>query len=192
MNGYINPEIFIPLNAVGIDRELGKIQTGLASLGFIEKIFGRSYLQKDRIMDSKSFEKTIFAPYCYLKNNEPINVMPNDNLNSQSFFFVHDPEGLQDEGVLVNTIFSNSLVSLIVWGSLTQMGIESSEVVKIAILRELKKHPEVVLNQVFQNFDRVFDRFTLTDQMINYNKLPYFGLRIDFRIKFSLTPENCE
>jgi hypothetical protein len=157
-------------------------------------------LQKD-IITKKGFEdnqqarsQNVFenwAPYCYLKNFEPINLMPNDNIKSQSFFFVNDPEKLRDEGPLVKTIFSSALVSLIVWGNINLTAFDSPEHIRLSILNKLKLNPKVIVLETFQNFDRVYDRFTITEEMINYNKLPFFAVRFDFNLDYTLTLENC-
>jgi hypothetical protein len=201
MNGYINPQIFAPENPVGLDKEFFKLQIDLADSNIIEKVFGRAHLQKD-LITRKGFDSetrrdtvgrtTILAPYSYLKNEEPINLMPNDNVKSQSFFQLNDQERITDEGPLVKTFFASAPCSLILWGNINFMSEGSPEEVKIKILEILKRNPKLILKETYQSFDQIFSRYTITDNMINYNKLPYFGIRFDFKIDYVLTPENCK
>lgn len=186
MNGYINPTIFVPVILAGIDREILNLQTLLMDTMVIEKIFGQGFVQVDRVADTERR-----APFGYLKNNEPINLMPNDNIISQSFFIASDPEEILDEGSLVESLISVTDVSLIVWGNIKLIPGHSVETVKIAVLQSLKKYPNLQVKRVYKSFDEVFSRFTITEKMNSYNRLPFFGIRIDFKLNFVLTPENC-
>lgn len=186
MNGYINPTIFVPPVIAGIDSEILNIQEALGSILIIEKIFGQAFLQIERRLDYD-----VRAPYCYLKNHEPINLMPNDNVVCQSFFYVSDPEEIKDEGAFIQSFVSIANVSLIVWGNIDKIPGNSVETIKIKILEVLKKNPNIVLRNVYKSFEEVFSRFTITEATNNYNKLPFFGIRIDFTLNFVLNPENC-
>ena len=92
------------------------------------------------------------------------------------------------------SIASERKVSLVFWGDAKKLADVGggdyifTEVIKVEFLRVLAKNSHVMSidTSVDEPMQEVFDGFTIFDQR-QYNKFPYFGLRINFTVKY-LTP----
>lgn len=196
---YINPEIIIPLNAVGIDKAIGDIQTRLGEkLTWVEKIFGRCTVQHEFMKQSTnktSKEKEIVFPQLYSKTGEPYNLMMNDNLKSYCFFIVHDPGRFQDYDFLSSQHFIKRKVSIVFWMNcikvqpLTKSPI--NEELIISVVEALKGYTDFLFDEIFETYVKIFEEFTIGENLRQYMKFPYSGFRIDGEITFPVFPENC-
>jgi hypothetical protein len=95
MNRWKNPVITLISNPVNIDRPIQEIQEQLATLDWIEKCFGRSWLAVKSVPQGTT-KKLYSVPQVWQGHTDGrpadmLEVLPNDNLKSQVFFRVNDP-----------------------------------------------------------------------------------------------------
>lgn len=203
MNNYINPQVVLLPSASGIDAEIQNIQAKLGSLGWLEKVFGRCFVQKELVSPDEgvermgalygNFKREIIYPEVYAgPNNEPLNVMPNDNLKSYCFFHVKDPIRLTEYDSFGASNTHQANVSIIFWMNLKKVDPTKkwrfTEELKLAAINQLKLYPNITVEQTFESYDRVFEGFILTEAYRQYLKPPYSGFRLECELTFS---ENC-
>lgn len=196
---YINPEIIIPIDAVGIDKAIGSIQTKFGEkITWIEKVFGKCTIQREVFKQStdKGFRKRErIYPQLYMKNGEPYDLMMNDNLNSYCFFIAHDPGEFQNYDFMSSQQFITRSVSIVFWFNCKKLVPNSTrpmnEELIISIVEALKYFPNFAFKQVFEEYKRVFEEFTIDENFRQYMRFPYSAFRIEGDITFPLFPENC-
>lgn len=196
---YINPEIIIPSDAVGIDKAIGDVQTRLgAKLTWVEKIFGKCTVQHEfmkQTTDKSSKTKETIFPQVYSKTGEPYNLMMNDNLKSYCFFVVHDPGTFQNYDYMQSQHFIKRDVSIIFWMNCIKVLPDTKKPINeeliISVVEALKYYPDFNFNQVFETYKKIYEGFTIDENLRQYMKFPYSGFRIDGEITFPVFPENC-
>ncbi len=87
-NSFKNPLIPLIVNPVNIDRAIQNVQVSLSEMGWLEKCFGRAYNSYKRDVVSRP---SIYPEVWQGLGKDLLNVLPNDNLKSQSFFKVEEP-----------------------------------------------------------------------------------------------------
>ncbi len=196
---YINPEIIIPADSVGIDRAIGNIQTRLGEkLTWVEKIFGKCTIQYEvmkQSTDKTSKAKETAFPQVYSKTGEPYNLMMNDNLKSYCFFVAHDPGVFQDYNFSANQNYIDRKISIIFWMNVHKINPAAkgpfNEELIISVIQALKFLPDFKVTEVFETYKKIYEGFSIDENLRQYMKFPYSGFRIDGEITFPLFPENC-
>jgi hypothetical protein len=191
MIGYIDPEIIFIPNPVGIDKAIQGLQTKLATLPWLQKVFGRSFEGRETVPGARD---RIF-PYVYQNDLEPLNVMPNDNLRSQVFFRVDDPAVFAAWTFYSDTQTAVYPISIIFWGDLRKIDTERNynfgEELKLSALRLMTRISGFVVSRVYEQYDEVFREYTLSDTYKQYLLPPYYGFRIEGSFSVDMLPENC-
>lgn len=194
MMNYKNPGIVLLSNPTGIDKAIQEMQVKLgadSSLSWLEKIFGRAIVQKEaisnkeeviRLKSTNQRVREIIYPEGYLNQQEPINLMCNDNLKAYSFFVVRDPgETISGGGPFEDKVVRYP-VWFLVWMNLKKIDPNKDyrfgEEKKIEVLKAITKLPNFTLSEVYEEYDRVFEDFTLTETYRQFLKPPYYGFRL--------------
>lgn len=197
---YNNPEIIIPNDAVGVDAAIGNVQKLLGSkVTWIQKIFGRSYTQYEQAkqsLDKSSKQKERIFPQVYSKTGEPLNVLPNDNLDSYCFFNVLDPGDFLDYEATDSQHFITRKVCIIFWYDINKIAPGSKKPINeeliLSVVKALQNHMEFEFERVYETFKKVFEPFTIDENFRQYMRFPYSAFRIDGTLSFPLYAENCD
>ena len=197
---YINPEIIIPNDAVGIDAAIGDVQKLLGSkTNWIQKIFGRCTVQVEvmkQSTDKSTKAKDYVYPQVYTKTGEPLNMMMNDNLSSYCFFNVLDPGEFVDYDALDDQQYLKRDVSIIFWMNCEKIAPGTkkplNEELIISVVRALKNYQPFEFTNVYETYKKIFEGFTIDENLRQYMKFPFSAFRIDGELSFPLFAENCE
>ena len=182
---YKKPVIKLINNPVGIDAIIQDIQIALNSLGWLKYSFGRAWF----FNEVGSSGKIIKKPKCYIGQGEYYNVLPNDNIISQSFFIVKQAEKYIDYDNLLQGNKKSRDLSIIFWMKLTKLNSIKDSI----FTEELKNDVEFILmmneNITIQNFfdekaDDIFAGFTIDDIDTQYLMHPYAGMRFDINVQY--------
>ena len=192
---YNNPTVFSVPNPVGLDLALYNIQTKLSELTWITKVFGRSWPMNDfqgegrRLISTAQGikPKTFHSSNINGKDGNYIDMLPNDNLASYSFFVSEGNEAIEDYSR--NTNIAQRPMSLIVWTRLNKVDQSKSyiylEELKEAVYSKLKTFGNKVTITGYA--DQTADVWAGFDWSSNENKnlrYPNMGFRVFFTLHY--------
>lgn len=126
MNSFKNPLTPLIANPVNIDRPIQEIQIALSALGWLEKSFGRAFLAYKSSHGTFGDKKQKQYPHVWQgfttdgKPMDLLEVLPNDNLKSQSFVKVDEPIQVTDY-VAGGWSLMTATISIIVWFNLREI-----------------------------------------------------------------------
>lgn len=200
MNSFKSPLTPQITNPVGIDRPIQELQNTIAALGWIEKSFARAYTSYRHDIPTN---KLIIYPEVWQGRTgsgnhdaDMLNVMPNDNLKSQSFIKVDDPTSTV-ERVSNGKSRMGVTIQIIIWFDIRQIDktvpYRFTEVLKAqaqaAIANcQLTKESSVSILRIYEEADNVFRGYTI-DKVKNQELVHPFG---GFRFECSLLyVEDC-
>lgn len=196
MNSFKNPLIPLIDNPVNIDRPIQEIQVELGALGWLEKSFGRSWLA---VKSSQGIfgDKKLYYPHVWQGlEKDLLEVMPNDNIVSQSFFKVNDPVRVLEYSETSDSMMQAN-VDLIFWFNLKRIDPSIDypyvELLKGQVLRAFKNvafSPDsslnvVAIHETAANVWRGYNINDLKDQDLIY---PWGGFRFELELTFR---EDC-
>lgn len=190
---YKHPLVPLIDNPVNIDTPIQEMQQALSDgLPWLSRSFGRSW-EAFRMDNNK---KVWTYPEVWQGASlDLISVMPNDNLDSQSFFRVEDPVTVTDYSS--NTYNRmNAIVSIIFWMNLKYIDPDLTyryvEVLKAQAQRVITEsglsNATFTINRVWEGAANVFKGYTLdlaNDQTLVH---PYAGFRFECGLNYV---ENC-
>jgi hypothetical protein len=190
MNSYKDP--FTPLitNPVNIDRPIQELQQAFAALGWLEKSFGRAY--ESRVIDPVSKKVKTYPQVWQGVNLDLLNVLPNDNLNSQSFFKVEEPI----ECVTFQKDQRSQMrarISAIFWFNLQRIdpAIDYSfaELLKGSVQRAIttimfSSNSEIKILRVWETAKKVFEGYTLDEARDQELIYPFGGFRFECELTY--------
>lgn len=162
-NNSKNPSINTLSTPVGIDRVIQTLQNELSSLPWLEKSFGRAFLQmkKNPVNNNRISDDNIFYPGVYqgLDANGRVkdfqNLLVNDNLSSYSFFYTDGDESPIDYKSDVDNFFERE-ISLIVWFNMDQINKDTDNFRLYPYQEELNQEvQDIISGAVFLPGDRV-------------------------------------
>ena len=179
----------------GVDREIQELQQELASdNSWLEYSFGRAYLGSG----SSTSEKAYLYPAVYKGTKNYQDASPNDNLRSQSFFFVDSPATPADGATSLEYQKFNQDVSLIVWGSLNKVNEYLSDpfgdehfgsFLLQKLLNTIRKNDSFKIKRIYDNERDVFSEFSVRTNHPDLFYYPYFCYRIVMEVAFD---QDCE
>lgn len=182
---YSKP-VIQPINAPGLDGAITALQTSIASLPWLAKSFHRAYLHQEV---GELNRLNLRLPKVWEGKNEWLDVLPNDNVVSQSFFWpISDESIMEYEKPSDPTVECD--IALIVWVNTKKLAGHISgpslAVQKADVINLLKVHPATVniLSVTDRSAEDIFDPFTIDDQNTHRTMLPYAGFRVEFTVKF--------
>jgi hypothetical protein len=119
MVSYTDP--FAPTieNPVGLDREIQRLQLLLlAQVPWLQLSYGKAYRGSRKQAGSG---KLLYYPEVYAGGREYRDVLPNDNVQAQSFFYPTGPVVNAAREPIANTLGLTQAVDLICWANLERV-----------------------------------------------------------------------
>lgn len=192
MNSFKNPLTPLIESPVGIDKPIQDIQIAMATIPWIEKSFGRTW-QAYKLVNKKE----VTYPETWQGTGlDFLDVMPNDNLNAQSFITVGEPFRIPVYNKR-NYNRVTGIINIVVWFNLKNLvsvvEYRFTETLKLQILRTLNEmtfqaEAGITINQIWEQANNVFAGFTIDRLKQQELVHPYGG----FRFECSLTYlEDC-
>lgn len=192
---YNNPTVFTVLNPVGLDLALFGIQTKLSELTWITKVFGRAWPMNDFHGDGRRLvttaqgikPKTFQSSNINGKDGNYIDLLPNDNLTSYSFFVSEGSEVIEDYALATN--FAQRPMSLIVWTRLNKVDNSKPyiflEELKEAVYDKLKFFgKKVTVTGYTDETSEVWAGFEWSSNENKNLRYPNMGFRIFFTLYY--------
>lgn len=195
-NSFKNPFMSAIADPTGIDKPIQELAINLASLGWLQKSFGRAWTSQRK--DSSG--KTILYPEIWQgmeesgQDRDLLNVMPNDNLKSQSFFKVDDPVEVLEYSQ--NLFFLKAApVSIIFWCDLRAINktldYRFIEILKQQMTDKIKRFTfsqesgaSIDILRTWEEPANVFRGYTIVAPDAQELVHPYAGFRIECRLTF--------
>lgn len=183
-----NPSVVALPNPAGIDKAIQQLQTSLQRLPWIQKIFGRAWTLPTTTPDNKVIQE----PKVYQGGLEYYPVLPNDALNSYSFFRVGAGRSTVDYQANMNTggmyVFRDP-VDLIVWGNLQKIDptkdyIFKEELIQ-AIMNRLNRDANVQVVRVWDDkVEDIYKGYTLQPAHRDLLMFPFMAFRIEMFLSY--------
>jgi hypothetical protein len=201
MNSFKNPLIPLITTPVNIDRPIQEIQVELSTMGWLEKSFGRSWLA---VKSSPGIftNKKLYYPHVWQgftdddKPRDLLEVLPNDNIKSQSFFRVNDPVVLTEYVPDGDSIYTAN-TDIIFWFNLRRIDPSIDypfvELLKGQVMRKLSDmlfSPDSSLKvlRIWEGAQNVFKGYDITDLKDQELVYPWGGFRVECEITYR---EDC-
>lgn len=190
MNSYKDPFTPTILNPVNIDRPIQELQQTFAGLGWLQKSYGRAY--ESRALDPATKKVRTYPQVWQGVDLDLLNVLPNDNLSSQSFFKVEEPIECID---FLKDGYSRmrARISAIFWFNLQRIDptidYSYAELLKGSVQRAIttqmfSSNSEIEILRVWETAKQVFNGYTLDevrDQELIY---PCGGFRFECQLTY--------
>lgn len=187
MSTYANP-LATTIDTTGLDGAITSIQTDIAALDWIQKSFHRAYRHQE--LNNGTSQRNISVPKTWQSGKEWINVLPNDNITAQSFFWPLGEEDVLEFDNHIDPLMSSE-IALIVWVNTSKLaGHNTGPSIshqKADILNVLKSSDVVVgiTGIIDRSADEIFEPFTINDELKQWTMLPYQGFRVNFTVKYT-------
>lgn len=210
MNSYKDP--FTPLieNPVNIDVPIQSLQQAIATLPWISKSFARAYLACKKLEGPGGLgSKVSYYPQVWQgfeddgRARDLLNVMPNDNLEAQSFFKVEEP--IECLKYLPNNFsIMSAKLSIIFWFNMERiqdrldpgkvLNYSYNEVLKGSVQRILTNHMfdtdgnDLKVLRVYETPKQVYNGYTIDDVRDQELTYPFGGFRFECQLVYR---ESC-
>lgn len=184
MVSYSDP--FAPTleHPVGLDREIQRLQLLLlAELPWLQLSYGKAYRGS-----RKHNGKTVYYPEVYAGDREYRDVLPNDNVQAQSFFYPTGPAVNPAREPQPGAISFSQAVDLIVWANLERIDPTKThrfehELV-LDVVRVLNEDAQALVQRVFTANEEIFRGFSL--ELVHSEtalRQPYCGFRVSLELQ---------
>lgn len=191
-NNFKNPAVPLISNPVNIDRPIQELQQAFTALAWLDRSFGRCF-------DSfhKFNGKTTSYPEVWQGlDKDLLNVLPNDNLKSQSFFKVEEPIEVA-EHVPYGYSMMRARVSVIFWFNLKEID-PSIDYRYIELLRgqaqriitncTFSPDSKIEILRIWDKAENVFRGYDLSQKPQELLTHPYGGFRFECELRYR---EDC-
>jgi hypothetical protein len=186
MADYTNPNAPVVQNPINLDKQIGDIQTRLATIPWLETAYGRVW----NITTKELIGKEKAEPHVYVANGQYKKIMANDNLKSESFVFVRQPERIIDYELNSKTQNKEVDISIIFWMDLRKINPTLdqvyTEILKSDIEAVLYAAPPITnINRVWDDEGKdIFKGFNIDNLNKELLMYPFKALRYDCQISY--------
>lgn len=193
--------IYTTPNPAGFDLKLLEVQTQLASLNFMEAVFGQAHIQCELKLDSITEDK-VFLPDLGKKGTLKherwypqgtklggnVDLTFSDSYASRIFFLAKDPistSPTQDKwdwtspNPEIKQPFSLILHCNIDKLNKLNLSVFDNEKVKLSILYALSQCPKIIVNSMSENIDNVWKEFSMSSEINGFDQPPFYALRVE-------------
>jgi hypothetical protein len=183
---YTNPKAPTLPVATGFDAEIQRLQLLLASkLPWLQVSYGKAYRGSRREAGAPK-GKLLYYPQVYDGGREYRDVLPNDEVQAQSFFYPTGPAVNLTREPLPQTLGFTLPVDVIFWANLEKVDATKeyryeAELLQ-DVLRVLNADGAALVGRVFTAYEDVFRGFSLEAIPEKQLKAPYAGFRISLEL----------
>ena len=195
-NKFKNPLVPMIDNPVNIDRPIQEMQVALAELGWLEKSFGRAYNSYKTVTGPLGARTETYPEVWQGKDKDLLNVLPNDNLKSQSFFRVHEPQEVIDY-VMDGYSMMRATVSIIFWFNLKEIDpsidyryieLLKGQVQRVLTTMLFSPDSSIKIMRIWDTADRVFETYDVSKVRDQELVHPCGGFRFECELTYR---EDC-
>ena len=186
MVSYTNPQAPILPHATGFDAEMQRLQLLLATeLPWLQVSYGKAY-RATRREGGAPKGKLLIYPQVFDGEREYRDVLPNDNVTSQSFFFPTGPAINLAREPLPGTLGFTMAVDWILWANLEKVDPTKNYRYEAELLQDvvrvLTADGQSLITRVFTAPEDVFRGFSLELVPEKVLKVPYAGFRVSLEL----------
>lgn len=169
---------------VGLDAEIQRLQLLLlAELAWLQVSYGKAYRASRKQPGSG---KLLTYPEVYAGGREYRDVLPNDNVGSQTFFLPTGPAVNPSREPLPATLGLTQAVDLIAWANLERIDPDATHRFEhellLDVLRVLNQDGQVRVLRAFTTNEEIFRGFSLELVPETALRQPYAGFRIQLEL----------
>lgn len=195
-NNFKNPLVPLIAEPVNIDRPIQEMQQALAGLGWLEKSFGRSFQSYETVTGPLGKKTNVYPEVWQGLGEDLLNVLPNDNLKSQSFFRVHEPQECIDY-VADGYSMMQAVVSIIFWFNLKEIDpsidyryIEILKAQAQRVLTNMLFSPDssIKILRIWETPEKVFEGYSMDNVRDQELVHPFGGFRFETELTYR---EDC-
>jgi hypothetical protein len=178
---------------VGLDAEIQRLQLLLRDeLTWLQVSYGKAYRASRK--DPANPKKFLYYPEVYVGKREYRDVLPNDNVTSQSFFFPAGPAVNPGREPLPGTLGLTQACDLIFWANLERIDNEAphrfEHELLLDVLRVLNNDGQARVLRAFTTNEEIFRGFSIELVPETVLRQPYAGFRI--QLELSVLNVLCE
>jgi hypothetical protein len=183
MVSYTDP--FAPTieHPVGLDREIQRLQLLLlAELSWLQLSYGKAYRGSRKVGS-----KVQYYPEVYAGEGEYRDVLPNDNVQSQAFFYPTGPAVNPEREPIPGTLGLRQPVDIIFWANLQRIDPTAKHRIEhellLDVLRVLNEDGQARFVRAFTTNEEIFRGFSL--ELVNAEsalRQPYAGFRVQLEL----------
>lgn len=182
MVSHTNPKPLIVERPVGLDYEIQRLQILLAQqLNWLTVSYGKAYRGSRKVGN-----KTVYFPEVYAGQKEYRDVLPNDNVVAQSFFYPAGPAVNPEREPIPNTLGFTQACDLIVWANLQKVDptkeYRFEHELLLDVVRVLNEDGQVRILRAFTANEDVFRGFGLDSVPEQALRQPYCGFRVQLEL----------
>jgi hypothetical protein len=195
-NRFKNPLVPLIEEPVNIDRPIQEMQQALAGLGWLEKSFGRAYESYKTMTGPLGTTTKVYPEVWQGVGKDLLEVLPNDNLKSQSFFRLHEPQEVIDY-VMDGYSMMRATVSIIFWFNLKEIDptidyryieLLKGQVQRVLTTMLFSPDSSLKVSRIFDTADRVFETYDLSNVRDQELVHPFGGFRFEVELTYR---EDC-
>jgi hypothetical protein len=184
MVSYTDPKPLIVERPVGLDYEIQRLQILLAQqLDWLTVSYGKAYRGSRK---NASTGKTVYYPEVYAGGKEYRDVLPNDNVVAQSFFYPSGPYVNPQREPVPQTLGFTQACDLIVWANLEKVDPSKNyrfeHELLLDVVRVLNEDGQVRILRAFTANEDVFRGFGLDSVPEHTLRQPYCGFRVQLEL----------
>jgi hypothetical protein len=177
-----NPSVPTLVSPIGVDRAIQTLQLALAAIPWLQKSFGRAQTMPRQVLNEKRIE-----PMVYQGTSEYYPVLPNDTLQSYSFWRITGARGAESYAANLNTggkFFFKDPADLIVWVDLKAVDPTKDYIFREELIRDvlniLNRDTNVQVVRVWDDkVDDIYKGYTLFPLHRDLLMYPYTAFRIE-------------
>jgi hypothetical protein len=183
MVSYTQPTAPLLEEPVGLDAEIQRLQLLLlAELYWLQLSYGKAYRGS-----RKNGNKTVYFPEVYHGVREYRDVLPNDNVQAQSFFYPTGPAVNANREPVPGTLGFKQSVDLIVWANLLKVDPSKNyrfeHELLLDVMRVLNEDGQARILRIFHANEDIFRGFSLELVPEKALRQPYCGFRIQLELE---------
>lgn len=183
---YVNPKAPTLPVATGFDAEIQRLQLLLAdSLPWLAVSYGKAY-RASRREGGAPKGKLLYYPQVFDGGRDYRDVLPNDNVQAQSFFLPTGPAVNPAREPLPGTLGFTMAVDLILWANLALVDSTKNYRYEAELLQDmvrvLNADGQSLITRVFTAPEDVFRGFSVEVVPEKVLKAPYAGFRISLEL----------
>ena len=182
---YTTPNQHEISSGILLDAKIAEIQEALDGISWLQYSFARAYKHAQRNVESGA--KVYFPAVYQNAGKDYLNVFPNDNLTSQSFVYVRQPQTLDfyDNGFHSYTAEVSIIVVFRLDKISTAYSYNFTELLKYDMITALNNIEGLSIGEVYDEIEEVYNDFTVSEIEAEFLSEQFGALRFDCSMTYS-------